>query len=183
MVGASDFSSSSWSDWSDCGCLRSEVPSWGCGEHASPGHRVLKEAAAVDVLVAGISHLCMEGKNQPAEKEHVDLRQGASRAGEEGMHLVSLPGGRVCIIMPLKTTGKWIMKYYFEVFTLSSVIKTAIIWIHGLVVKDGFISILHSGKLQGRIFTPTRKSCLLRSSVFQWVFRFSFMIFKQEGNW
>lgn len=86
----------------------SEVPNWECGEHASPGHRVLKEAAAVDVLVAGISHLCMEGKGQPAEKEHVTLRQvvGGSRAGGEGMSLVSLPGGRVCIIMPLKIMGK-----------------------------------------------------------------------------
>lgn len=86
----------------------SEVPTWECGEHSSPGHRVLKEAAAVDVLVAGISHLCMEAKGQPAEKEHVDPRQvvGASGAGGEGMSLVSLPGGKVCIIMPLKTTEK-----------------------------------------------------------------------------
>lgn len=86
----------------------SEFPTWECGELASPGHRVLKEAATVDVLVAGISHFCMEGKGQPAEKEHVALRQvvGASRAGGEGMSLVSLPGGRVCIVMPLKMTGK-----------------------------------------------------------------------------
>lgn len=76
----------------------SEVPTWECGQHASPGHRVLKEAAAVDVLVAGISPFCMEGKGQPAEKEHV--------AGGEEMGLVSLPGGRVCIVMPLKMTGK-----------------------------------------------------------------------------
>lgn len=56
----------------------------------------------------GISHFCMEGKGQPAEKEHVALRQveGASRAGGEGMILVFLPGGRVCIIMPLKITEK-----------------------------------------------------------------------------
>lgn len=100
MVGASDFSSSSWSEWSDCGCLRSQPGSAESTQAQDTGSsRKLQQWMCwwQESLISAWRRRASQQK-----KEHVNPRQvvGASGAGGEGMSLVSLPGGRVCIIMP-----------------------------------------------------------------------------------
>lgn len=61
----------------------------------------------MDVLTEGIAHSDMEGEGQPEGKQHVVMRHvvGASGVGGERDESGVLPGGKVCIFMPLNMTG------------------------------------------------------------------------------